>query len=504
MPVAGLTRGEGAGSASVKGSEHVETTERPVAGQMYSRPLLRLMHLPVLLLCDCAALVVSISVAYLSWALPVRGQPPEVYLQVWPLLTLFPLAYFALGLYPGFGLGGVEILRRTTLGTAFVFFALAALSFVVKLPPTFSRMTFALAILFAWILVPLGRYLLLRLTQGWNWWPEPVLVFGTSAKAARTIRSLNSALSLGYRPVGVLESAGAPPGRIEEVEGCPVLGDLSAAPTLADRGIRVILVVDDGKEFDLGSHLDELQGMFRHVIWIRSGEGTPVEGLELRNLGSVVGVEFLNQLLVPHNRVLKRATDLAIGIPAAVVGSLFVLPAALVVKVVSPGPAFYRQERAGLNGRSIQVWKIRTMHVDAQERLDELLATSPAAREQWEDGYKLANDPRIIRGIGRFLRRFSLDELPQLWQVVSGTMSLVGPRPFPSYHLEGYSPSILTLRQRVRPGVTGLWQVKVRSRGGLGEQQSHDAYYIRNWSLWMDLYVLGQTVSAVLSGRGAS
>lgn len=128
----------------------------------------------------------------------------------------------------------------------------------------------------------------------------------------------------------------------------------------------------------------------------------------------------------------------------------------------------------------------------------------PALRAEWQRNFKLENDPRIVPGIGRFLRRFSLDELPQLWQVVAGSLSLVGPRPFPRYHLEHYDHAVLELRRRVRPGVTGLWQVKVRSNGDLDLQQSHDAYYIRNWSLWMDFYVLARTAGAVLAGRGAS
>ena len=105
--------------------------------------------------------------------------------------------------------------------------------------------------------------------------------------------------------------------------------------------------------------------------------------------------------------------------------------------------------------------------------------------------------------IGSFLRRFSLDELPQLWQVVRGEMSLVGPRPFPDYHLRKFSPRIRTLRQRVRPGLTGLWQVMVRSEGNVDMQQAYDSYYVRNWSLWMDIYVLMRTTVAVVRGRGA-
>ena len=133
-----------------------------------------------------------------------------------------------------------------------------------------------------------------------------------------------------------------------------------------------------------------------------------------------------------------------------------------------------------------------------------MLDSNPAARDEWESRYKLREDPRLIPGIGRFFRRFSIDELPQLWSVIVGDMSLVGPRPFPAYHLEKFTPGFQELRQRVRPGITGLWQVTVRSDGGIEEQEGFDTYYIRNSSVWFDFYVLSRTIVAVASGRGAS
>ena len=109
----------------------------------------------------------------------------------------------------------------------------------------------------------------------------------------------------------------------------------------------------------------------------------------------------------------------------------------------------------------------------------------------------------MIPVLGRLFRRYSIDELPQLWSVVKGDMSLVGPRPFPDYHIKKFSPVFVELRQRVRPGITGLWQITVRSAGTTEEQQVHDSYYIRNWSVWLDFYVLSRTLMAVASGRGA-
>jgi lipopolysaccharide/colanic/teichoic acid biosynthesis glycosyltransferase len=170
---------------------------------------------------------------------------------------------------------------------------------------------------------------------------------------------------------------------------------------------------------------------------------------------------------------------------------------------LSRGSFFFYQRREGVGGHPIKVWKLRTMYQDAEQRLEAFLTANPEQRQEWEKNFKLTDDPRIIPGIGSFLRRFSVDELPQLWNVVKGEMSLVGPRPFPEYHLQEFPAEFRELRRRVRPGLTGMWQVMVRSDNGIQAPQIYDTYYIRNWSIWLDLWILSRTIYAVLAGRGA-
>src|SRR5581483_11873857 len=166
-------------------------------------------------------------------------------------------------------------------------------------------------------------------------------------------------------------------------------------------------------------------------------------------------------------------------------------------------PVFYRQMREGMHGCRIPVWKLRTMRVDGDRILDEWFQSHPADREEWRQHFKLRRDPRILPVIGPLLRRSSLDELPQLWSVLRGRMSLVGPRPLPDYHLREFSAEFRSLRTKVLPGLTGLWQVSARSDGDLRAHEALDSFYIRNWSPWLDLYILARTVAAVLLGRGA-
>ena len=149
------------------------------------------------------------------------------------------------------------------------------------------------------------------------------------------------------------------------------------------------------------------------------------------------------------------------------------------------------------------MWKLRTMYPDAEARMENLFRKNPSMRQQWQSHAKLENDPRIIPVIGSWLRKTSIDELPQLWNVLRGDMSLIGPRPFVDYHLTLFSDDFRQFRSKVRPGITGFWQILMRNDGDIGAQETMDVYYVRNWSLWIDLYILLRTIPAVVSGKGA-
>ena len=200
----------------------------------------------------------------------------------------------------------------------------------------------------------------------------------------------------------------------------------------------------------------------------------------------------------------KRTMDLLLGVPAFLASLPIILICAAWVRLFSKGAPFYAQVREGFEGRPIRVWKIRTMFVDAEDRLLSHLSEDPETKAEWERSFKLKTDPRVLPYIGDFLRKSSLDELPQLWNVLRGDMSLVGPRPFPLYHLQAFGPEFQQLRRSVPPGVTGLWQVQARGKEDLGIQEELDSLYIQARSLSMDLIILARTVPAVLFVRGAS
>ncbi|MFO1061997.1 MAG: sugar transferase [Dongiaceae bacterium] len=204
---------------------------------------------------------------------------------------------------------------------------------------------------------------------------------------------------------------------------------------------------------------------------------------------------------------LQRAAKRGLDLVAILAGGLLALPivvlAALAIKLADGGPVFYAQTRRGHEGRLIRVWKLRTMYQDAGQRLERHLAGDDAARAEWARSFKLRRDPRILPVVGHVLRCSSFDELPQLWNILRGEMTLVGPRPLPDYHLAAFDAGFVRLRQSVVPGLTGLWQISCRSNGDNAAFVQWDGAYVRNWSLGLDLAILMRTVLTVLICKGA-
>jgi Undecaprenyl-phosphate galactose phosphotransferase WbaP len=206
-------------------------------------------------------------------------------------------------------------------------------------------------------------------------------------------------------------------------------------------------------------------------------------------------------LLLPLPRIMKRSFDIV----ACLVGGVVILPLllliAIAIRITSPGPVIFRQRRIGQNGRYFMACKFRTMVIDANRVLEEKLKSNPAYRREWEADHKLKDDPRVTP-IGRWLRKTSLDELPQIWNTLKGEMSLVGPRPIVDAEIVKYGRDF-ELYTSVLPGISGLWQVSGRNDTTYQQRVDLDSYYVRNWSPWMDIYILSKTVSVIVSRRGA-
>jgi lipopolysaccharide/colanic/teichoic acid biosynthesis glycosyltransferase len=211
-----------------------------------------------------------------------------------------------------------------------------------------------------------------------------------------------------------------------------------------------------------GQKLADLSGRlpFPHVVLLPNVGNLPSAWVSPRDVGGALGLEIKKNLLLDRNRIFKRVSEIALCIPLLLLCVPLLAFLGLLVYMVSPGKIFFSQVREGLNGRSFRMFKLRTMYPDAEARLEKYLHENPEKRGEWERCFKLQDDPRILPVIGKILRSCSLDELPQLFNVLRGDMSLVGPRPFPYYHLDFYPEQFRVFRRSVRPGWTGLWQGK--------------------------------------------
>jgi exopolysaccharide production protein ExoY len=213
------------------------------------------------------------------------------------------------------------------------------------------------------------------------------------------------------------------------------------------------------------------------------------------------GGALTQELLKAQQSPLKRAMDLILAVPVAIFIAPFFLMIFALLKIMDPGPVLFVQRRCGANGRTFECYKFRTMRVDAQERLEQLLASDPAAAAEWATFQKLRNDPRVTL-IGKILRKSSLDELPQLFNILRGDMSIVGPRPITSAEIHRYG-SKFHFYTAVRPGVVGLWQVNGRNSLTYDQRVAMDIDYVVNWSIWEDVKIVAKAIPVVLFARGA-
>jgi Undecaprenyl-phosphate galactose phosphotransferase WbaP len=294
-----------------------------------------------------------------------------------------------------------------------------------------------------------------------------------------------------------------PRGHFAEVEGVPVIGGVELAPLLAARlGIKYALVAMPGVSArKLIQITEKVGGAFSHLLLIPDLFGFASLGAPSREVGGVLGIEVRQQLLLRGPRLAKRILDVSLVLLGGLVVFPVILLLAILVKLDSKGPVFYPQKRLGRDGHKFTALKFRTMHGDGEARLAEVLAKNPKLRAEYDEFHKLSRDPRVTR-IGRILRKYSMDELPQLLNVLWGDMSLVGPRPYLERELadmNGQEGLIL----RALPGLTGMWQVSDRNATGFAERVKLDVHYVRNWSPWVDIYVLARTIRVVIRGTGS-
>jgi Undecaprenyl-phosphate galactose phosphotransferase WbaP len=463
-------------------------------------PKIRRHPLPcslVFFACDSIAIMLTGSLVLLSTRAGSGSLDIHRYLALWPVFGVFIAIFFASHLYPGVIHNAVTELRRLVLAVTLSFLVIAGLISVTRSSEEYPGMVLLLWWMVALIVIPLLRSVVRARICHRPWWGIPVAIFNTGDKSIEIIRELENHPEIGLRPVVVLSSS-CP---IRPRHTLPVVDIRFAAAVRACGVERAMIAIPDAGSGKLLEELEKFESIFPRLMMMHSSTDLYSLTVDARQLGGCLAVELRRDLLLPIPRFTKRAIDLlvvALTLPAVV---LTILVAALLVRLESPGPIFYGHRRIGRGHSKFCIWKIRTMQVNGDKLLQDALARDEALREEWLRERKLRSDPRVTR-VGKFLRKTSLDELPQFWNVLRGEMSLVGPRPIVEEEIPAYGPNF-SLYCRVTPGLTGLWQVSGRNEVSRRDRVRLDSYYVRNWSPWLDLNILARTARVVITGQGA-
>ncbi len=444
---------------------------------------------------------VLISVFFLStwiWSLVRPGVDVVRFLASWPFAFVILAVYMASGLYQVIGMNAVEEFRRSVVATSLAFLVLAGITLLQRGAHWLPRMIVVLTWLLVSVALPAARSATRKVCGTRKWFGRSVVVLGAGKAGEDVIRTLQKSPGFGLKPVAVLDDKAAR----SHVRGVAVIGGLALAPALGAAGFRYgILAMPDLSRASLLEVIRKYGQTFDRLLLIPDLLGMSSLWVEATDLGGILGLEIHNNLLHLPERIFKRVLDLMV----VAAFSPFLVPLFCIIgcliKITSRGPLFFGHRRIGQNGRTFKAWKFRTMVHDADAVLKRHLEANPALAEEWRLTHKLKNDPRVTP-LGRLLRRASLDELPQVLNVLTGEMSLVGPRPIVGLEVDKYGEGY-GLYCRVKPGITGLWQVSGRNNTTYPERVAYDQYYVRNWSVWLDLYILKNTVRTVLTGDGA-
>ena len=317
------------------------------------------------------------------------------------------------------------------------------------------------------------------------------------------MRSFEQDLGYRYRVVGILDDS-------PTSEALPrkflLMGTLGkAAEIIRETGVKTVVITAPGMDkYNLQHLLENVQPYVRDIVFVPDLIGVPLYNVEAQTLFNeqIMMLSLHNNLARRRNKVMKRIFDVVVGsllcvpiIPIIVILSFW-------IKIDSKGSVFFNAQRIGKGGKVFTCYKFRSMHLDSQEILEEYLAAHPEAKKEWDTFAKLRDyDPRVTR-VGRWIRKYSLDELPQILNVIKGDMSLVGPRPYLPREKEDIGEYLSTITLTV-PGITGFWQTSGRNDVSFAGRVAMDTWYVRNWSIWLDLMYLFKTAKIVFTGKGA-
>ena len=444
---------------------------------------------------------------------------------------LLPIAQLA-GLYPAIGTSAAVEFRQLVRASATALCIFAVIGIIqAKSDPNWKVVweaseyrlwsCFIISTLATMLVVvplmPASRFVARAISRRCRWWGAPVLIYADSALVGGQLFSrLMATQERGLRPVAVLldkdkywatgeelSSQGIRCLPVEDVLDCA----LEAKATWVLVAKPKVAAADEAWNED--NEVDSILHAIPNRVVLSSVGGFDC-GMwdQTQTIGNSCGLLLSNSRHCYSTLFVKRFIDFTVASLICLLASPLLIGIAIAIRLSSPGPILFGQRRIGYGGVGFTAWKFRSMVPDAEKVLHECLESNEEYKREWEQTHKLKNDPRVT-WVGRFLRTTSFDELPQLWNILCGEMSLVGPRPIvdsPNYdesYIRDYRREFAAYVS-VRPGLTGMWQVTCRNSGVYEMRIYWDMYYIRNWSVWLDLYIILRTVRTVLLREGSA
>lgn len=455
---------------------------------MNVRRLLSQLTLGIL---DLSILVLSFYLGYLIRRhLPARSplpplMPIQLYLKYIPILLIWIITFYLDGLYTKHFTKSEELIRvakNATISSAFG----ALLFYTLNVTPSFSRLAFVISYIISILLIWIGRIAAKSILYKAHIYREKAIFWGDSRELEWFKRVLEKDSNCGIEVAlhAKEHSTEAINNHITTIK--PRLLFIGGIPLDLIKQIEHIAWQND---------LDIIINAFNHTL-------NPQE-LDVEEIFGFKGLRLKYNLLIPRNAVIKRIIDIIGSLMLIILLSPLFILISVIIRITSKGPIFYIHKRLGMNGKPIKIYKFRTMYENSNEILERLFESKPELKAEFEKYRKIVSikDPRVTP-IGRFLRKTSLDELPQLFNVLKGEMSLVGPRPYLPEELP-YLGKEKDVILSVKPGLTGLWQVSGRNQLTFEERVMLESYYVKNWNIFLDLVIMVKTVFEIFRGSGA-
>lgn len=385
------------------------------------------------------------------------------------------------------------------VGNIFAFMFVYFYAYFTQYIRLYSRAVLTTSLPIVYIYLVFFRYFMKKLIVSFNLWKRRVIIIGAGKTGEKIVENIEKNKLLGFEIIGFLDDDENKIGK--KIKGYKVLGKVGDIKKFHKNVDEAIISISEISSEKLRNLIIFLNKYVSKVNYIPNLEGLTTINFEILDLNGILVLELKDNLLLPPNRFLKRCVDLFLSILLLMIFAPLFIIISIAIKKEDGGPVFFKQERLGQYGRKFLMYKFRTMVENAEEVLKDLLEKNPELKKEYEKTKKLKNDPRLTK-VGKFLRRWSLDELPQLINVLKGEMSIVGPRPLLEREKKDYG-DWLDFVLKVKPGITGLWQVSGRSELPFKERTILDVYYVKTWSLWLDFVIILKTIPAILSRKGA-